>query len=786
MKIYKTIGLLICVVLFNLLSFNSVSAQVLTKQIPGDFPAYMPAYRPASSARAVNGDIKLGSKEIWQYTGKVNDQKTRFADKRTGGNIVTPPGWIYVGGTTTVTTLPPTFDYVDADGFSGTLHLDTTTDPYYGWDRYLVMGYNGLNDDGTTAEYTFNFDNPVPGQPNLVPGQPGKYYNGSTLEDIGVYSGSVTKTIGDPVIPTPPPNPTSAPIVNVHYQNSGVDIAPVDTFTPSPGFFTATAKAITNYTLMDSNTKTIAVALGQTYNIYFDYNFTGAPSDNNKARLLQYFVDQDGKEVFPMYDNYESLGEEDVYNHRPLSGYDLEGKNPRHINNIEGQIIKITWVYDKIVPHPPYVYLKMPTTIHQGQSIAVTTFAGDPKGLPITYTWTTSDGQVIVGAGGKLIVGAVPITVSVYVTNSIGLSSSVSTSTVYPTNEPPIIILNATPSVYIGEDVKIESTIFDPDGDPWSAVWTTPPSMHGSISDNGESTVYFNNSSDVNKTYDFTVTATDKFGLSTTKTVSTTILSVKPTATISLSGTQKENRLQKLTTTDSGGNTKASIITRKFEFVDKNNNSLIVDNNPTTSNVVKTLESLTNSSLNFLIKKEGIYIAKYTVTNNFGVSTTITQEVPVSPDIAPTSKFTISGSNYADKKVTDAQGHSLFSKTLTDSSFSNDGDTIIRRVWLRCWDSNNNNKFDDDFEVYSSGEWQPLGKFTNSGAGTWYEIAKVDLSKVNDGNCTSVPIQSAWVGNYYYYQITQEAFGQPTIPQLITNADYKKSDTSDITSMPTK
>ena len=61
--------------------------------------------------------------------------------------------------------------------------------------------------------------------------------------------------------------------------------------------------------------------------------------------------------------------------------------------------------------------------------------------------------------------------------------------------------------------------------------------------------------------------------------------------------------------------------------------------------------------------------------------------------------------------------------------------------------------------------------------GSYDDVKKLDINKINCGNLNSVTFKSTSVGNFDFEEVVQESFGQETIPQLITNSDIKQANT---------
>lgn len=616
--------------------------------------------------------------------------------------------------------------------------------------------------------------------------------------------------------------PSQSVTINYIDQNTGNQITnPYVDNNPKIGANTYTAPTLSGYTLVGNNTVTVNVQVGQSYTENFYYTENLGPINDTYN-----FTCYDEKTNAVIDDSIKgtvNVGSWVTVNSPNIAGYTLDTSRSPSVTYVYGPdpagTVLNYKLYYKMNPTPPTIWWTQAppiNSVHEGDSYNISVTGVDPQQDNLTYIWSISDGQSILGNGGTLTAGSPGTeTITVYAIDTDGLQSNTLTATVQIFNNPPTIILNLPQTALIGDNIPVTAYIYDQDLDTISTLWYLPSSMKGGPIDNVanysgvddiNTSVYFNSASDANKTYNFTVTATDQWGATSTQTASITILPVYPTATLALTGTQKENRLETLTASNiSGGNSSTNVTGYQYQFYDSNNNLLTVDSVPTPSNVVKSDEVLTNSSLDFLIKKSGTYTAVLTLTNSFGLTGTVSQTINVAQDQIPLANlYMIAGdrnakdpryapngiyASYPNPNNTDAQGHALYTRNLYDNNnvnsdgYTTDGDIIAHRIWIRCWDSTNSNTYyARDAEVYSSGKWQSLSNFINfdSQATLHDVIPLLDISKIDDGNCTSVVSQVPWVGGWYYYLITQEAYGQPTIPQLITNADYRISDRTDV------
>lgn len=303
--------------------------------------------------------------------------------------------------------------------------------------------------------------------------------------------------------------------------------------------------------------------------------------------------------------------------------------------------------------------------------------------------------------------------------------------------------------------------------------------MTGDLSGIG-GTVQFDNPSDVGQEKTFTVTVNDGKGGTATATATTKVVEPQPTVSIIQSGTFKENRKVTLSETSYSGSKSYTIDNTKTEwsFYDSNNNPITVTNTAD-SGLVESLDSITGtSSMNVLFTKAGTYTVKCTVYNNYGSTATDTKQITIVPDLAPIADFTVPSIVYRDPN-----NNNLGTTTLIDNSSSQDGDSIDKRVWFYCFDSNNNGSDEDDeWYVYQNNEWTQFGSYADVMALVNNPSA---VDAINSGNLTTVQLtpenfnrdgqMQSHVGDYYFKEIVREKFGQPTISNLVTIKDCKIS-----------
>jgi hypothetical protein len=226
-----------------------------------------------------------------------------------------------------------------------------------------------------------------------------------------------------------------------------------------------------------------------------------------------------------------------------------------------------------------------------------------------------------------------------------------------------------------------------------------------------------------------------------------------PTAALNITGTFKENR--KITIDASG-----SECTEEYPIT-----SYVWSITPIRdgdANSVKYSGELNGSvAKDILIKKAGTYRVTITVYNSVGYTATTYQDIVVQQDLPP-----VAAVNFVDHIMRDPNDSNYGTFTLNDASYSPDDDIVTKRVWIYSYDSNNNGSFDDEiYYVFNNDSWKQLGNYS--------ALQSIDIDSINDGNKTQVILKSKNVGDYFFEIIAKESFGQPTIEEFITTADYR-------------
>lgn len=231
------------------------------------------------------------------------------------------------------------------------------------------------------------------------------------------------------------------------------------------------------------------------------------------------------------------------------------------------------------------------------------------------------------------------------------------------------------------------------------------------------------------------LTVTDNGGLTGSTSAKLVVIQPIPRAEIFIDGTKKQNRKVTLVSKS-----------RSPEHYPIDETKTLWTISPVSGGTAGDIKYLGNlSGMNIkdvLFKKPGTYKATLTVTNTagFGDSTSMTFEIV--PDEPPVVYISVPNKIYRDP----TQGN-IASAALTDMSFSPDYDFLDRRIWEYRYDSNNDGNFGDEAWVIFSNE-----------------------------NKTVFNLQLSSVGRYEVKLTVIEEFDQPTIAELVTEADRRSAD----------
>jgi hypothetical protein len=343
-----------------------------------------------------------------------------------------------------------------------------------------------------------------------------------------------------------------------------------------------------------------------------------------------------------------------------------------------------------------------------------------------------------------------------------------------PANLPPVAEIDSEDFVRAGDELDVGAWgSYDPDGYISKFHWTTP-GANGTISGPSGIIWYANPGG---KRIDLVVEDNGGMVDDTAKgiTVTDPVVEVK----LFIAGTLKQNRKVQLT---SISNTPKHypIVSTDWTIVGVNGSSSDVRsmNNPTDT---RTLDAL--------FKKAGDYRVTLTVVNSAGFSATDTKTINITPDLPPTAEF--STSNWVYRNKNDANSALI---EIKDMSLTLDNDPIAEEILTVVYNKNNNyyansivvNKDDPepglkDKTIYSN--------FTDDvsldiGIDTLavnqiypYNLDGITITVIKKPNGI-VQVKSDHVGRYLFGLKVTESFGQPTILDFVTSADYQFNNTT--------
>ncbi|UQZ35236.1 hypothetical protein C2I18_17950 [Paenibacillus sp. PK3_47] len=316
---------------------------------------------------------------------------------------------------------------------------------------------------------------------------------------------------------------------------------------------------------------------------------------------------------------------------------------------------------------------------------------------------------------------------------TVGVSDNpVPTAPPAASNKPPVAILDVSEEVKAGEEFLVYGKgSYDPDGKIVDYQYSTPGAMEPV---SGEFGFTWYPLSALGQ-HSVRLTVTDNGGLSGSTSAKVNVIQPTPVAAISVKGTKKQNR--KVTLLSS------SRSPEHYPIDETKTQWTISPVSGGTAADIKYLGSLSGmNSKDVLFKKPGTYKATLTVTNTAGFSDSASTTFEIVPDEAPVVYISVPNKIYRDP----GQGN-MASAALTDMSFSPDYDFLDRRIWEYRYDSNNDGNFTGEAWVIFSNE-----------------------------NKSAFNLQLGKVGRYEIRLTVIEEFDQPTIPELVTEADRKSAD----------
>lgn len=307
------------------------------------------------------------------------------------------------------------------------------------------------------------------------------------------------------------------------------------------------------------------------------------------------------------------------------------------------------------------------------------------------------------------------------------------TTPTVPEGKPPIARISAARYVKAGDDILISGAAsYDPDGFITDYAWGTYGAQ-GEIGNVSRGYVWYTREQ-IGETLPITLTVIDNEGQFGSTSTEVTVIEPKPAAGISIDGTLKQNR-------------KTTLFNRsqsptRYPLVPSKTRVIITAVSGGTNADIKYSGTLSDfESKDVLFKKPGKYKATIYVENTLGYSSSDEITFDIVPDEAPYNYFTLPGvvyrnPDYGNKAVV----------SLDDISYSPDKDVVGRRLWEYRYDSNNDGNF--------SGE-------------SWVIFSNENADRLN--------LELSEVGKYEVRLTVFEEFGQPTIDELVTEADRKST-----------
>ena len=295
-----------------------------------------------------------------------------------------------------------------------------------------------------------------------------------------------------------------------------------------------------------------------------------------------------------------------------------------------------------------------------------------------------------------------------------------------PPKKPPVAIINSENKVAMGENIVIASGSYDPDGTIEQYYWSVQDA-NGVITGPG-GIVWF--SSLGYKKVSLIVFDNDGLAAGTEKIIEVT--PPMPDAVINITGSLKENRKFNISSAASKSPSKYPIDETKTTWTIT----------PLSGGAAPDIKysGVLNGSItkDLLIKKAGTYKVQLSVTNTAGYMDTEEKIVTITPDENPICSLAVNPTAYRDP----ADGNNA-RFDITDMSYSTDSDFISTRTYEYCYDANNDGLFTEGWTTF------------------------------NNGNSTSVTLKLDLVGKYRIRETVIEGFGQSTIPEFISAADYR-------------
>jgi hypothetical protein len=383
-----------------------------------------------------------------------------------------------------------------------------------------------------------------------------------------------------------------------------------------------------------------------------------------------------------------------------------------------------------------------------------------------------------------------------------------------PTNNVPVATVSAPPTVYVGDDVRIDGTGTSND--------TTITSLTGEIRfddmfgvneiDLNPETKEFTDITQVPKDMEFdgTVWFEDPgtyevySHVKDSRNASDDSDSVKilakvpfPSISIKMTGTNKENRKFTISLKDSDpGSKRAKMDWSKTKWT-------ITPVSGVTSEDIRIQKSTTGSTngeilydpsrginksldgmniLDFTVKKPGEIKIFCVVENEYGKTDSQEYSIGIQPDLAPTANHSTPTTIIRDINDPAPNGYAQATVTITDNSSSSD-DVIAKKGYLFVFDTNNDNNYDNETvfiydEDYNGSNQMPWNYSLNPKLrplGLFKDRTKFSIDDINTGSLKEVNIKTTHVGSYLVGNIVKEEFKEEFIPQFTTSSDRKSA-----------
>lgn len=332
---------------------------------------------------------------------------------------------------------------------------------------------------------------------------------------------------------------------------------------------------------------------------------------------------------------------------------------------------------------------------------------------------------------------------------------------VVPGNMPPKAVLRGPSEVKAGDDVDLDgSDSYDMDGFItdyfWEMLGAVEPILWGNAG-----VVWYEEEG----TYDVKLRVVDDGGLQNAITKSIVVLPPTPEARINLSGTLKENRRITIDASVSTSPKHYPIIwpntTWSLTAISGNSVSDIKYNGVLNGSKIKDI----------LVKRVGTDRLNIGVFNTKGLSDALSTNLYIAPDKPPIADFST-----VTTVLRNPDDTNYSTITINDTSYSTDNDYIKNIILTMSYDSDNNVDFNNgsiqiDAAAYTNGQIKTVTT-------PWGFDVLITVYKPI-GMPVQFDIKTNNVGKYNIDLKAIEGFGQETIPEFITEADYRYDDTTD-------